>query len=94
MVADDKSLSIGGQTRQSLEKIDAMLKELGSDAAHLLHVAIYVTDIADRDELNAAWMKFFDSEMLPTRALVGVKELGPGTLVELVATAAVFNHAE
>lgn len=87
MVADNKSLPMSGQARQALEKIDQVLRSVGSDAFHLLHVSIYVTDVSLREEFNDAWCSFFPEHARPTRALMGVKELGPGTLVELVATA-------
>jgi enamine deaminase RidA (YjgF/YER057c/UK114 family) len=88
MVADDKSLSVGGQTKQILEKLDALLKTLNSGASHLLFVMIYLANMKDKDELNAAWTAFFKPEDLPARAAVVVAQLGPQTLVEVVATAA------
>ena len=88
MVADDKSLSLEGQTKQALEKIDVLLRSLGSDATRMLSAINYVTDIASKDELNAAWTSFFERHNLPARATVGVAQLGPGTLIEIVAIAA------
>lgn len=88
MVADDKSLAVGGQLTQSLEKVDALLRTLGSDATNLLSVTIFLVDMAAKDAMNAAWGAFFAPEHLPARATVGVAALGPGTLVEIVATAA------
>lgn len=87
-VPDDRSQPIGGQARQCLEKIDALLKTVGSDASNLLQVLIYVTDINCYEEFNEVWKDFFNADSMPARAMVGVKELGPETLVELVATAA------
>lgn len=89
MVADDKSLSAGGQTTQILEKLDALLRTLNSDAAHLLATSIYLTDMDHKEEMNAAWVAFFRPEDLPARATVGAARLGPQTLVEVVAIAAV-----
>ena len=88
MIADDRSQPIGGQLRECLEKIDALLKTVGSDASNLLQVLIYATDMSGYDEFNSVWKAFFQADKMPTRAMVGVKELGPGLLVELVATAA------
>jgi enamine deaminase RidA (YjgF/YER057c/UK114 family) len=88
MVADDKSLSVGGQTSQVLQKIDALLKTLSSDASRLLSAMIYLTSMKDKDEMNAAWTAFFKPEDLPARATVAVAQLGPQTLIEVVATAA------
>jgi len=88
VVPDDRSQPIRGQLRQCLEKIDTLLKTVGSDASSLLQVLIYVTDLDCYEEFNAEWKDFFDASALPARAMVAVKDLGPGTLVELVATAA------
>jgi enamine deaminase RidA (YjgF/YER057c/UK114 family) len=88
VIPDDRSQPVGGQARQCLEKIDALLKTVGSDASNLLQVLIYVTDMNGYDEFNAVWKDFFKAQNMPARAMVGVKELGPGLLVELVATAA------
>lgn len=88
MVADDKSLSVGGQTTQILEKLDALLRLLGSDTKHLLQTTIFVTDMGTKDEMNAAWTAYFQPDDLPARATVGAAQLGPQTLVEVVATAA------
>ena len=87
-IADDRSETVRGQARQCLEKIDALLRTVGSDASNLLQVLIYATDMSCYDEFNEAWQSFFKGEDMPARAMVGVKELGPGLLVELVATAA------
>ncbi len=88
MVADDKSLSIGGQATQALEKIDALLQTVGSDATLILSTMNYITTMAHKAELNEAWSRFFAPEDLPARATVAVAELGPGTLIEIVAVAA------
>jgi enamine deaminase RidA (YjgF/YER057c/UK114 family) len=91
MVADDKSLSVGGQTRQILEKLDALLRTLDSDASRLLTATIYLIDMKDKDEMNTAWTEFFKPENVPARATVGVAQLGPQTRIEVVAIAAVAS---
>ncbi len=93
MVAEDKSSSFGGQTTQILEKIDAVLRTMDSDASQLLFAMIYLSDMKGKDEMNAAWAAFFKSKDLPARATVGVAQLGPQTLIEVVATAAVGAKA-
>jgi enamine deaminase RidA (YjgF/YER057c/UK114 family) len=89
MVADDKTLAVGGQTTQILEKLDVLLKTMGSDAQHLLQTTIFITDMSTKDEMNAAWTSYFQTKDLPARATVGAAQLGPQTLVEVVATAAI-----
>jgi enamine deaminase RidA (YjgF/YER057c/UK114 family) len=94
MVADDKNLPVRGQTEQILRKLDALLKQHGSDASQMLSATIYLTDMSQKDDMNAAWTAFFKPEDLPARATIGVAELGPGTLIEVVATAAVIPGPE
>jgi enamine deaminase RidA (YjgF/YER057c/UK114 family) len=88
MVADDRNLPVGGQMSQVLGKLDALLRTLNSDASRLLSATIYLTDMKDKDEMNAAWTAFFRPQDLPTRATIGVAQLGPQILVEVVAIAA------
>ena len=87
MVAEDKSLPMKGQTEQALARIGALLAQHGSDKSKVLSATVFVIDLKQKDAMNEAWVEFFGDE-LPTRATVGVAELGPGTLVEIVVTAA------
>lgn len=88
MVAEDKSLPMKGQTAQALARIGQLLEQHGSDGGKVLAATIFVIDLKQKDAMNEAWTEFFGAEDLPTRATVGVAELGPGTLVEIVVTAA------
>ena len=47
---------------------------------------IYVTDLSVKKEMDAAWTGFFGDDM-PTRATVGVADLGGGAIIEVVVTA-------
>jgi enamine deaminase RidA (YjgF/YER057c/UK114 family) len=87
MVAEDKSLPMGGQTEQALARIGALLEQHGSGKSKVLSATVFVTDLKQKPAMDAAWTAFFGDD-LPTRATVGVNELGPGTLVEIVVTAA------
>jgi enamine deaminase RidA (YjgF/YER057c/UK114 family) len=88
MVAEDKALSMHGQTEQALARIGALLAQHGSDKSNVLSATVFVTDLKQKPAMDAAWTDFFGDD-LPTRATVGVNELGPGTLVEIVVTAVV-----
>ena len=88
LVADDRSKDMKGQTEEILEKVGRLLEENGSNRSLLLAATIYVTDMAQKDVMNAAWTAWFGADDLPTRATVGVAELGPGALIEIVVTAA------
>ena len=87
-VAEDRSASMKGQTEQILARIGALLEETGSDKGKVLTATIYITDMALKDEMNEAWTAWFEPGQLPGRATIGVAELGPKTLIEVVITAA------
>jgi enamine deaminase RidA (YjgF/YER057c/UK114 family) len=86
-VADDKSLSMKGQTEQVLAKIDEALAAAGTSKSKILSATVYLADINGKDEMNEAWMVWMDKDNPPARAAVGVT-LTPGTLVEIMVCAA------
>jgi enamine deaminase RidA (YjgF/YER057c/UK114 family) len=49
---------------------------------------VWVTDIRNRDEMNAAWTSWVDSANLPARATVEAKLADPRMLVEIMVTCA------
>jgi enamine deaminase RidA (YjgF/YER057c/UK114 family) len=84
-IADDTSAPMGEQTRNILGKIAGYLKEAGTDTSRVVSASIFVTDLSKKKEMDAAWTEFFGDD-LPTRATVGVADLG-GALIEVVVTA-------
>ncbi len=88
MVADDKTLPMTEQTEQVLAHIDRFLAEAGSDKSKLLSAVVYLADMSKKDDMNVAWMAWVDPDKLPARAAVGTA-LTPGTMVEIMVTAAV-----
>lgn len=87
LTADDKNASMKVQTQQVLKKIDTALAAHGTGKSKLLTATIYVSDMAQRPEMNAVWVAWADPNALPTRATVGTL-LDGGTLVEIVVSAA------
>ena len=85
-IADDTSVSMGEQTRNILEKIAGYLKEAGTDSTKVVSASIFVTDLSKKKEMDAVWTEFF-GDNLPTRATVGVSDLGGGALIEVIVTA-------
>ncbi len=88
LVADDKSQDMKGQTAQICRKIDDLLAQVGSSKENLLTAMIYISDFAQKDGMNDAWLEWLPAEHLPTRATIGVAELGKDTLIEVVVSAA------
>ena len=85
IVADDLTADMEGQTRDVLQQLDAFATAHGLDRTRVLSATIYVTDMADKPAMNRAWQAFFGPAHLPTRATIGVADLGPGVRLEMVA---------
>ena len=87
-VPDDESLDIGGQTRQVLAAIDALLAKAGTNKTRLLTAQIFLADMADFAGMNAEWDAWVSPGNTPTRATVQAKLANPNYKVEIVVTAA------
>jgi enamine deaminase RidA (YjgF/YER057c/UK114 family) len=87
-VADDLAQGVRGQTEQVLKKIDAILAAAGTGKSKILSANVWVTDIRNRDEMNAAWTAWADPANLPARATVEAKLAEPRMLVEIMVTCA------
>ena len=88
IVADDANADVGGQTGQILDKIDAYLKEAGSDKSKILMATIWLSDIKYFDELNAVWDMWVAKDNPPARACVESKLAAPRYKVEIRVIAA------
>lgn len=87
-VADDLTLDVTGQTRETLAYVDRMLALAGSDKSKVLFATIWLPDIRLRDAMNEAWLAWVDVENLPARACVEAKLANPAYLVEIQVIAA------
>lgn len=88
VTASELAPDMGAQARDVFAQIDARLQQHGSDRHHLLATTIYVTDLDAKPAMNAAWRDWLSEADLPARATIGVSDLGPGVLIEVVVTAA------
>lgn len=75
------------QTERALRNVEAILEAAGSGLERLLSVTVYVTDISLWPRVNAAYARVLGAHR-PARAVVPVKELHHGVLVEVQAVAA------
>jgi enamine deaminase RidA (YjgF/YER057c/UK114 family) len=87
-VAADFGLDAGGQTRQVLDKIDALLAESGLDKDRILSATIWIADIADYAAMNVAWDAWVSKAHPPARACVEARFSSPKIKVEIQITAA------
>ncbi|AOA05551.1 MULTISPECIES: RidA family protein [Pseudomonas] len=87
----DGSLELGGIVEQSectLQALKLALEKAGSSMSRVLHLTIYLTDMADRAAFNEVYKRYF-AQPWPVRAAVGVAELAvAGMRVEVTAMAA------
>ena len=80
--------SIQDQTRQCLEKVEALLAEAGTDKTRILRCVIWLADMADFAEMNEIWDAWVPEGHAPTRAC-GESKLARAELkVEMIVTAA------
>ena len=64
-----------------------MLAAVGSDLAHVVHVNVFLRDMADFEAMNRAYAAAM-GEHRPARTAIGVRELPkPGVLLTMNLTA-------
>ncbi|MBZ4691196.1 MAG: hypothetical protein JG765_2447 [Cereibacter sp.] len=89
VVGADLTAGMEAQTRSITERLDTLLSDAGTDRTKLLTAMLYITDMSLKGEMNKAWTDWIGGSDLPTRATIGVKDLGEGCLIEVVVSAAV-----
>lgn len=76
------SAAIGEQTKQCLANITAILAEAGCTLKDVVKTTIFLKDMADFAEVNAAYATFFTEEP-PARACVQVAKLPKDADIEI-----------
>eukprot|EP00440_Ansanella_granifera_P046602 gb/GFBE01050469.1/.p1 GENE.gb/GFBE01050469.1/~~gb/GFBE01050469.1/.p1 ORF type:complete len:152 (+),score=20.79 gb/GFBE01050469.1/:1-456(+) len=75
---------VTAQTKQTLDKVDQLLKDAGTDKSHILEGRIWIKDIGrDFAAMNAVWNEWVDPQAKPTRFCVQSEMARPGILVEI-----------
>ncbi|MBA3716570.1 MAG: RidA family protein [Pyrinomonadaceae bacterium] len=85
---EPQTTSIEAQTEQALQNVQAILQAADSDLERVLKMTIYISDISLWDAVNTVYANIMGSTR-PARAIVPVKELGKGLLIEIEAIAAI-----
>lgn len=78
------------QTERALRNVEAILVAAGSSLDRLLSVTVYVQDVNLWPSVNAAYSRVLGGHR-PARAVIPVKGLHSGYLVEIQAVAAVAD---
>jgi reactive intermediate/imine deaminase len=83
---DDEDIAT--QTRQSLENVQGILEEEGLTMEDVLKATVFLDDIDDFDEMNAAYKEYFVDNP-PARSAVEAGSLpkGVGVEIEVIASA-------
>ena len=77
------------QTRTCLARVEKLLQDAGSAKSHIIKMEIWLADLADFDAMNKVYEAWMDPEHPPARATCEARVRTDGTLIEIVATAAV-----
>ena len=78
---------VASQARRILDSFAVMLESVGSDLEHVVHVNIFLAEMADFDAMNAAYVEKMGTHR-PARTVVGVRELPkPGVRLTMNLTA-------
>lgn len=80
--------SVAQQTQDCLDKIDALLAEVGSDKSRILQAVIWLDNMADFEEMNGVWDAWVPKGNAPARACGEAKLAKPEFTVEIIVTAA------
>ena len=79
--------SIAAQTKEILDKIDALLKLGGTDKSKLLQATIWLQDIRTVDEFNKVWDAWVVAGSGPARACIEARLQSPAKGIEIQVTA-------
>jgi len=82
--------SIEAQVEAVLDNVESILRHAGATRADIVRCGVYVTELADLPQFNAAYERFFGGH-LPARTTVGV--MLPGYDVEIDCIAVLPNSA-
>ncbi|UWQ90903.1 RidA family protein [Rhodobacteraceae bacterium M382] len=78
---------IAAQTTQAIANLKSVLAPAGADLSHVTKTTVWLTDLANFAEFNAAYAAAFGAD-IPARSTVTSALAIPGALVEIEAIAA------
>lgn len=84
---------IGPQTTQTLNNIGATLATIGATHADLVRCQVFLAEIEDFAEMNAAYRKFFPTNP-PARTTVAVSGLAANASIEIECTGIVGHGGD
>jgi enamine deaminase RidA (YjgF/YER057c/UK114 family) len=85
---DKPGASMAEQTKNILDRIDALLAKAGTDKSKILQATIWITDMRQFDEMNKVWDAWVPEGCAPARATVEARLATPDYCVEIMVVAA------
>ncbi|MCR8551100.1 RidA family protein [Salipiger sp. P9] len=79
---------VAEQTKDILDRLDALLEQAGSSKDKLLTATIWLADMSTFNEMNAVWDAWVTPGATPCRACVESKLAAPDFTVEIQVIAA------
>lgn len=80
--------NISAQVEETLNRVDALLLEAGSDRGRILSATIYLRDISDFAAMNEVWESWVPAGAAPARSTVEARLASENLLIEVTVTAA------
>ena len=88
VAGDAPGRSVAEQTRNILQRIDALLAAAGTDKSKMLSARVWLADLRRLDEMNEVWLGWVSPGDTPTRVVVEAKLAAPEYTVEIAVIAA------
>lgn len=79
---------IEAQTERAIRNVERVLHSADSDLDHVIQMTVYIADGEFWGAVNSVYAKIFGGHR-PARAIIPVKEMHHGSLIEIQAIAAV-----
>lgn len=79
---------ITAQVQETLERVDALLAEAGSDRSRILTAIVHLRDISNFSAMNVVWESWLAPGSAPARTTVQAKLASENILFEVTVTAA------
>jgi len=89
IAVDQAGAPVSEQTREILDRTDALLAALGTDKSRILSAAIYLADIASFEQMNAVWDAWVAPGATPARATIEARLALPVYSIEISFVVAV-----
>eukprot|EP00298_Acanthocystis_sp_HF-20_P028733 c7550_g1_i1.p1 GENE.c7550_g1_i1~~c7550_g1_i1.p1 ORF type:complete len:145 (+),score=70.75 c7550_g1_i1:1-435(+) len=83
-----KQTDVKEQTRTTLQKVDALLAEAGTNKSNLLSAQVWLKNMKDFAAMNEVWTEWIDPQNKPVRACVESSMFNPDIKVEVMVIAA------